>query len=150
MTRLARLSARDYQRISPELRQAVDVLLYGTPDAASRGQQKTILGWKRTAEETAAYARKLIAEGMMPGAAALRLGVSADHLRRLFKEVQNLENRPRKPSIHAEESGLTGKAKGVGHPPPPHPDPGRVIYSGDPFTYDFKAAFGRALSRASR
>ncbi len=86
MSRLSRLSARAYGHLTPEQRRAVDVLRYDDPDAAGRGEQKMILGWRRTAEETAAYARKLIDGGMMVDAAAGRLGVKTDHLRRLLSE----------------------------------------------------------------
>jgi hypothetical protein len=86
VSRLSRLSARAYGRLTPEQRRAVDQLRYSDPNAAERGELKTTLGWKRTAEETAAYARNLIAGGMMVDAAAGRLGVEADHLRRLLSE----------------------------------------------------------------
>jgi hypothetical protein len=171
MSRLTRLSAREYGRLTPEQRKAVEVLRYGSPDAATRGEQKTILSWKRTAGETAAYARKLIGEGMMPGAAALRLGVNPDHLRRLLGKAPTPGNQPRNPFIHAKNSAPTDRNKGAGHPgdhppihaeksgltdegkgrgrTPDHPDPDRVLYGGDPFTYDFEAALRSARSRRS-
>jgi hypothetical protein len=156
MSRLARLSNRAYGRLTPKQRAAVDVLRYARPDAAGRGEAKTILGWRRTSEETTAYARKLIAEGMMPGAAALRLGVEPGHLRRLLKKGLPLENRARKPFARLEKSGLTDKRQGVGRVGPRRaqiaaseltdksPNGDRPVYGGDPFAYDLEAAFGRA------
>jgi hypothetical protein len=160
VSRLSRQSARNYRRLTPEQRRAVDVLRYDDPDAAGRGEQKTTLGWRRTAEETAAYARKLIAGGMMPGPAAVRLGVEADYLRRLLEKVPDLENPARNASIHAEKSGLTDKGKGVGRPRAQdrgqdhvdrHRDHGdhqhASVYGGDQFDYDFEAALRRASPR---
>jgi len=145
VSRLGRLSVRAYGRLTPEQKRAVDLLRYRDPDTASRGEAKTILGWKRTTEETTAYARKLIADGLMPTAAAHVLGVDVDHLRRLVK-VSTGQKQARKPFTGAKTSGLTDKGKGVGHRADPHPGPERVLYTGDPFAYDFEAALRRATS----
>jgi hypothetical protein len=151
VSRLSRLSARDLRRLTPKQRAAVDVLRYARPDAAGRGEAKTVLGWRRTSEEAAAYARKLIANGMMPGAAALRLGVDPDHLRRLLNKVPDPEKRPRNRSIHAENSGLTDKDRPAPLPPSvgpsgltDNPDGNRPTYAGDPLAYDVEAALRRA------
>jgi hypothetical protein len=159
VSRLSRLSVRAYGRLTLEQRRAVDQLRYGHLasaglDAASRGEAKTVLGWRRTAEETAACARKLVGAGMMPGAAARRLDVDPDYLRRLLEKVPDVENEPRNPSTHPGNPGLTDNGKGVGRPgrsgrrqaPDPHPDPGRVMYAGDE-SYNFEAALRRASSR---
>jgi hypothetical protein len=126
-------------------------------DASRRGEAKTVLGWRRTAEETVAYAHKLLDEGMDRDAVAIRLRVSADYLRRLLGKVSDVENRPRNPSIHREKTGLTDIGKAAGRPgrfgpagharraPGPHPDPDRIMYDGDG-GYDF----GAALRKASR
>jgi hypothetical protein len=153
VSRLSRLSGRGYGRLTPEQRLAVDRLRHGhlAPagrlDAAGRGEAKTILGWRRTGEETAAYARKLIAGGMKPAAAAVRLGVEPRYLRRLLEKVPDVEKRPRKATIHAEKVALTDDGKGAGRPPDPHPDPDRIMYDGDPFSYDLERALRRVSSR---
>jgi hypothetical protein len=154
VSRLSRLSARAYGRLTPDQRRAVDVLRYGHAglDAARRGEAKTVLGWRRTAEETVAYARVLLARGMVPSAIQAELGCTDRHLRRLLAEVPDMEFRSRNPSIHQEKSDITdnGKAAGRprpndnGRPPPPHPDPGRIMYAGDE-GYDFGAALRRSL-----
>lgn len=82
MSRLRRLSARAYGRLTPEQKHAVDLLEWQRPGPAERGEAKTVLGWRRTREETIAYAHELLGRGLMAGAVADRLGVSDDYLRR--------------------------------------------------------------------
>jgi hypothetical protein len=84
MSLLTRLSVRAYGRLTPEQRQAVDLLEWADLDAAGRGRAKTVLGWRRTREETIAYAAELLAAGLMAAAVADRLGVSDDYLRRVL------------------------------------------------------------------
>jgi hypothetical protein len=142
MTRLSRLSVRAYARLTPEQRRAVDELRYEDPDSARRGELKTILGWRRTVEETIAYARKLVDGGMALSAAAIRLDVDPDYLWRLLEKVPDIPNRSRNPSTHPENPGLTDKGKGAGLPPAPErPWP---VYDSDPFAYDFGTALRSA------
>lgn len=136
MTRLARLSARSYGRLSAVQRRAVDLLEIGDLGAAGRGEAKTVLGWRRTREETIAYARCLLDVGLMAAAVADRLGVSGDYLRR----VLDPENVPRKPFIDAAETGLTDSVKVVGHPARSEAPSATPAYGGDPFAYDLRAA----------
>ena len=81
-----------YSRLSPEQKKAVDLLEFGdprlefsNPSAAERGRAKTVLGWKRTREETLAYAVELLEAGMVQAAIAIRLDVSDRYLRELLK-----------------------------------------------------------------
>jgi hypothetical protein len=97
LSRLSRLSTRAYGRLGPERQYAVDLLQFGRPDAAARGRAKTILGWRRTREETAAYAQELLDSGLVPAAVADRLKVADDYLRR----VLDCPKPARNPSIHA-------------------------------------------------
>jgi hypothetical protein len=147
VSRLSRLSARAYGRLSAEQRRAVDVLRYEKLDAAGRGEQKTILGWRRTAEETAAYARTLIAAGMMLAAVAARFDVEDDYLRRLLEKVANVESELGKRSPRLKKSGLTDNGKVVGQPPDSEPVQNRPVYDGDPFAYELENAVRRASSR---
>jgi hypothetical protein len=142
MTRLSRLSARAYARLAPEQRRAVDELRYEDPDSARRGELKTILGWRRTAEETAAYARKLIKRRLVRSTILAELGCSERHLRRLLEKVSEVEIEARKPAPGLEKTDIIDKGKGVGLPPAPErPWP---VYSSDPFGYDFGAALRSA------
>ena len=136
MSRLDRLSARADRRLRPEQRQAVDLLRYGGPGPADRGEAKTTLGWRRTREETRAFARALLDAGMVRSAVADRLGVDLDYLNR----VTHPEKPPRKPSIHAAKSGLSDSPKVITHPVGAEAS---SVYAGDPFGYDFEAALGR-------
>jgi hypothetical protein len=160
VSRLSRLSARAYGRLTPEQRRAVDQLRYGGPtpaglDAACRGDAKTILGWRRTAEETIAYAHKLLDEGMDRDAVAIRLRVEARYLQRLLEKVPDVQKALANPSIHQEKVGLTDNGRAAGRPgrsgrrraPDPPPDPDRIMYDGDPFGYDLEAALRRASLR---
>ena len=115
MSRLDRLSARAYAMLTSEQRRAVDLLRYENPPAVERGELKTVLGWKRSAAETAAYASRLVEDGMTLVAAANHLGVDRDHLRRLLR-VPTPEGQVRKPSIHLPDRGLTDKAEVVARP----------------------------------
>ena len=84
MSRLRRLSSRSYGRLKPEEQKAVDLLEWGNPGAAARGEAKTILRWRRTEEETVAYARQLLDEGLILAAVADRLRIGDRYLRRLL------------------------------------------------------------------
>jgi hypothetical protein len=116
VSRVTRLSARAYGRLTPERKDAVDQLEWFHPDAAGRGEAKTVLGWRRTQEETIAYARQLLGEGMIVSAVASRLRVGERYLRRLLPEVPDLEKRPRNRSIYAGNVALTDRGKGLRHP----------------------------------
>jgi len=135
-----RLSTREYLRLTPDQRKAVDCLRYSNPSPAARGAAKTILGWKRTAEETTAYANRLLEDGMTLSAVAGKLGVGTDHLRRLLKKGQSLSEQVCNPSTHAEKSGLTDRTQVVTHPSTRE----GPVYGSDPFSYDFAAALRRA------
>ena len=144
MSRADRLYARDYRRLPPGEREAVDVLRYGLdPSPAERGRAKTTLGWRRTAEETVAYASQLLEGGMIMGAVAVELRVEVDHLRRLLKRGQTLEIEARNLSVHAEKSGLTGRERVVTHPGVGAGSVAASVYGGDGFAYDFEAALER-------
>jgi hypothetical protein len=84
VSRLNRLSARRYGRLTDEQKRAVDLLEWQNPGAAERGEAKTTLRWRRTREETIAYAHLLLESGLMRAAVADRLRVSDDYLRRLL------------------------------------------------------------------
>ena len=107
MSRLTRLSARAYGRLKPEEQKAVDLLEFGRPDAAERGRCKTLLGWRRTREETEAYAAALLAAGMVPVAVANRLRILDDYLQRVTDARKPARNR----SAQAAQPGLTDRAK---------------------------------------
>lgn len=109
MSRLSRLSARAYGRLSNEQKNAVDVLQWGNPDAARRGEAKTILRWRRTREETIAYAERLLATGLMRPVVADRLRVDDDYLRRLLDPSKS-GSRSRRPS---EETRTNRQRQGV-------------------------------------
>jgi hypothetical protein len=144
MTYLSRLSARAYARLAPEQRRAVDELRYENPDSARRGELKTILGWQRTAEETAAYARKLIKRRLVRSKILAELGCTERHLRRLLKKVSDVETEACKPAPGLEKTDINDKGKGAGLPPAPErPWP---VYDSDPFAYNF----GTALRSAER
>jgi len=70
--------------LKPEQQKAVDVLEWHRPGPAARGEAKTILRWRRTEEETIAYARQLLGEGFMLAAVADRLRVGDRYLSRLL------------------------------------------------------------------
>jgi hypothetical protein len=111
MSRLNRLSASAYGRLTDEQKKAVDRLEWWRFDAAERGEAKTILRWGRTREETIAYAERLLESGLSREAVADRLRVSDDYLRRLLDPRKP----PRNPAPTATDSGLTDRGKGFGH-----------------------------------
>jgi hypothetical protein len=112
VTRLSRLSARAYGRLTPEQQRAIDRLEWSRPDAAARGEAKTVLGWRRTKEETIGYAIVLLDRGLMPSAVATLLGVGDRYLRRLLDEGGNPQNRPRNRSVHAGKRGTNRQRQG--------------------------------------
>jgi hypothetical protein len=69
------------------------------PSAASRGEAKTVLRWRRTREETvAAYALTLLEQGLMIRPVADRLGIGERYLRRLLEqESETSKNGPATP-----------------------------------------------------
>jgi DNA invertase Pin-like site-specific DNA recombinase len=112
VSKLDRLSARAYGRLTPEKRQAADLLEWRTSPAADRGRAKSILGWRPTREETVAYARELIAGGLMASAVADRLQVSD----RSLKRVLNPKNQARNRAAQAKKFGLPDSGKVADHP----------------------------------
>jgi hypothetical protein len=112
MSRLTRLSARAYGQLTPEQKRAVDDLEWNHPSATDWGEAKTILGWRRTREETLPYAQELLGRGLMPAAVADRLRISDEYLHR----VLDPENSPRNRSAHAGEPGLTDSGKVIRRP----------------------------------
>jgi hypothetical protein len=112
VSRLTRLSTRAYGRLTPAQKEAVDLLQWYSPNAAERGAAKTVLGWRRSREETLAYALELVGQGLGLAAVADRLRVSDDYLHR----VLNPEKQGRNRSIHPARSGLTDRGKVIGHP----------------------------------
>ena len=96
-----RLPRRVVRRLSDAEHRAVDELRFGNPDAARRGELKTLLGWKRTREETRAYAEVLRHRGMLLAAVAARLDVHTRYLARILAREPAAHSVPRKPFIHA-------------------------------------------------
>jgi hypothetical protein len=147
------------RRMTPAQRHAVDRLRWHNEAPAKRARLKRTLGLQPTREETLALLRELRDRRMVRSAILAELGCSERHLRWLLAEVQDLENGARKPAPQLEQTDITGNGKGAGRPgraditgngrraPIPHPDPGRIVYAGDPFAYDLEAALGRASAR---
>ena len=96
------------RRLNAEQRAAYDRLRWHQPASAERARLKTILGWKRTREETEALATELLEQGLLERVVADRLGVSDRYLRRL---VAGSQATPRiaapDPSTHAAEVAPT-------------------------------------------
>jgi hypothetical protein len=103
-TKAERFPRRRIRRLTDEQRRALDELQFSHPGPARRGELKTVLGWKRTREETIAFALDLIDKGMIVSAVAGRLDVETRYLRNLLKRDATPENGHRKPSVHAGES----------------------------------------------
>jgi hypothetical protein len=114
VSRLSRFSTRAYGRLSPEQKQALDRLEWLAPGPAGRGEAKTVLGWRRTRDETVAYALELLDEGLVLAAVASRLRIGERYLRRLLDEVRDPENRPRNRSGHPAKVALTDRGKVIG------------------------------------
>ena len=131
MSRLNRLSARAYGRMTSEQKRAVDLLRYANLSAADRGEAKTTLRWRRTAAETIAYANRLIEDGLTLVAAANRLGVDRDHLVRLLN-APTPEDQVRKPTIHPPDRGVTDKTQVIARPAGRKAQERRPAYSGRP------------------
>jgi hypothetical protein len=103
-----RLPRWRFRRFNEEQRRAYDRLRWYHPGPAERARLKTVLGWRRTREETVALAEELLDRGRVLPAIAAELGVSDRYLRRLLREESlTPENRRRKASIHAPEMALT-------------------------------------------
>lgn len=113
MSRFTRLPTRDYKRMTAEQRRAADLLLYGSPGPAERGELKTVLRWKRTREETVAYARGLLDGGLGLMAVADRLQVGDRYLERLLERAGTGESCAAKPHGCAANLALTGEPKGI-------------------------------------
>lgn len=147
MSRLSRLSARDYRRLTPEQQGAVDLLRYGSPTDAERGKAKTILGWKRTTEETIAYANTLLGRGMARREIAPYLRVDVRYLDRLLnsnvEKASATETSHSDPAVSRDVSGLTGKARVIAHP---DVSAGYSVYGSDPLRYDFEAELRRCTA----
>jgi hypothetical protein len=114
MSRLARLSARCYGRLTPEQKQAVDLLSWLSPGPAERGEAKTVLGWRRSREETIAYAERLLGQGLILSAVAHRLGVGDRYLRRLLNVLPDPDKQPRNRASRAGKGGTNRQRQGVG------------------------------------
>jgi hypothetical protein len=102
-----RLPISRLRHLKPEQREAVDRLAWYSPGPAQRARLKKTLGWKRTKEETLAWARELLAEGRMVAPIARELGVEARYLKRLLQESETPQNGGRKASSQAEKVALT-------------------------------------------
>jgi hypothetical protein len=100
----ARFPRRLAKRLAEDERRALDELRFSTPGPARRAELKTVLGWRRTREETIAFAQGLLAEGRSIRFAARKLDVEPRHLSAVLKEVGTSENATRKPSNHAGKS----------------------------------------------
>jgi hypothetical protein len=124
-----RLPRRAIERLTDLQRAALDEIRFGRPGPARRGELKTTLGWKRTREETIAYASDLLERGLVLSGVAARLDVEPLYLRRLLKREATFDSgensplgkllylrrllkreatpeiAPRKPSVHAGKSG---------------------------------------------
>lgn len=97
-----RLPRRLVRRLSDAQHRALDELRFGNPHAARRGELKTVLGWKRTREETRAYAEALMRSEMVLAAVAARLDVDKHYLSRLMRKGQPAaDSTPRKPFADA-------------------------------------------------
>jgi hypothetical protein len=75
-----------------------------------------VLGWRRTRDETVAYALELLDEGLVLAAVASRLRIGERYLRRLLDEVRDPENRPRNRSGHPAKVALGDRGKVIGRP----------------------------------
>ncbi len=93
-----RLPRRVVKRLSDAEHRALDELRFGSPDAARRGELKTQLGWRRTREETIAYAQALLARGMIITAVASRLNIERRYLARALNDDATPDLVPRKPA----------------------------------------------------
>lgn len=103
------------RRLTAERREAFERLRWHQVGAAERARLKGVLGWKRTREDTLAYADELLASGLLEVVVANRLEVSPRYLRNLLagrSETPDLTTR--NPSIHADDLTLTCET-GTGH-----------------------------------
>ena len=71
-----RLPRRAVRRLSDAQHRALDELRFSDANAARRGELKTVLGWKRTRDETRAYADVLLLGGMVLSTIACLFGES--------------------------------------------------------------------------
>jgi hypothetical protein len=97
-----RLARRVVKKLSDAEHRALDELRFGSPGAARRGELKTVLRWRRTQEETIAYAQTLIEAGLIPSAVAARLDVDRYYLAGLLGSREaTADSPPRKPCADA-------------------------------------------------
>jgi hypothetical protein len=72
-----------------------------------------VLGWRRTREETIAYATVLVGRGLIVSAVADELGVGDRYLRRLLDQVVPDVDKPaRNPASHHSRSGTNRQRQG--------------------------------------
>lgn len=143
MSRATRLTGRQYRRFTPEQRQAADALLFGAPSVAARARAKTILGWRRTREETEALVADLLEAKVTPKAIADDLHVSDAYLSKVLASLKTSRNR----SGGAADSALTDIPKPVGRAEVTSPSARTYrVYSGDPFEYDFAATLAEVVA----
>jgi hypothetical protein len=107
MSKAERTSLAQIRRMKVDQRALVVELQCADLSPAEQAKLKKKLGWKRTREETQAWARELIAEGRMPGPAARELGVGTRYLERLLRESETPQNGGRKPFPHTAETAPT-------------------------------------------
>lgn len=122
-----RIPARVVKRMSPEKRQAYDCLRWYSPGPAERGRLKKVLAWKRTHEETVAFARELLDRGLVRTAILDELDITERHLRRLLAEIKaeqvpEAENQARNRSAHKAKTDTTCKSEVAPHPVPGEAD----------------------------
>jgi hypothetical protein len=141
---------RRLRRMTPEERQAYDLLTYGSPGPGERAIAKLVLGRRRTREETLAHAEALAA-GLTRLEVADRLQVDPRYLDRLLRE-SSLGKGPT-PEIGSEKAPASRGFVGLPDTPKVIPLPehlaGRQVYGSDPFSYDFRAAIEATVARGT-
>jgi hypothetical protein len=115
MSKADRTSLAQIRRMRVGQRALVVELQCAGSNPAQRARLKKALGWKRTSEETIAWARELLGEGRMLGPIARELGISPRYLKRLLEEGQTVQKEPRKASRHRTEVAPTCESGVVVH-----------------------------------